>query len=112
MCLDVSGTNSSSNGQNVQGWQCNQVTETWHFGPDDKIHADWNPNMCLNVVGNQSSSNGQNVNITARTSVEPPEALGGDPGPDPVPAGPRAGGTPALPAGIRVLLAFLPSLVP
>jgi len=29
MCIDVAGTNSTTNGKNVQLWQCDQDTETW-----------------------------------------------------------------------------------
>ena len=64
-CLDVKGTNSTSNGKNVQIWDCDEVTERWYFDSNTgRLHAEWAPHMCLDVKGREDVPNGgTNVQI-------------------------------------------------
>lgn len=64
MCLNVIGTQSSSNGAGVNSYQCSSVAETWWYDSDDgKIKAFYDPSMCLNVVGHLSIANATDVNL-------------------------------------------------
>lgn len=61
-CLDVSGTDSNANNANVQIWNCNEVTETWHLNEKMQLVADWNSSVCLDASGTNPGA-GANVGI-------------------------------------------------
>lgn len=56
-CLDVNGANSSSEGEWVGIYNCNEVTEKWFFSPaSDKIKVGYDTTICLDVEGDVSLS--------------------------------------------------------
>lgn len=68
-CLDVYGWNGVANLTNVQTWNCDEVSETWYLGLDNKLHAGWDPHVCLDVLGTNSSANGTNADVFACDAV-------------------------------------------
>ena len=63
-CLDVVGTNSNSNGKNVQVSSCDRVTEHWVYDASTgKITLGYDSEKCLDVSGTNNINNRQNVQI-------------------------------------------------
>ena len=58
LCLDVSGTNSTTVGSNVLLWKCSETTEHWFFdSSDERIKTGYTPHRCLDLVAHEKGSN-------------------------------------------------------